>query len=109
MKKFNYLLSNSGKFHHFELAKVLYKKKQLTQIVCGYPWFKLKHEKIPKHLVEAHGFFSILNFFLKKIGKLEFFSDYINILKKRYIDKITSKYVDRADVLIALGGIGINT
>ena len=61
MKKLNYLLSNSGKFHHFELGKELYKRNQLTKIVCGYPWFKLKHEKIPKHLVESRGFFQMSN------------------------------------------------
>ena len=109
MNKFNYLLSNAGKFHHFELAKVLYKRKQLSQIVCGYPWFKLKYEKIPKHLVEAHGFFNILNAFFRSYHKLKFFSDYIDILNNKYIDNITSKYINRADVLIALSGTGLNT
>ena len=109
MNRFNYLLSNAAKFHHFEIAKELYKRKQLSQIVCGYPWFKLKYEKIPKHLVEAHGFFNILHFFFRNYRKLKFFSDYIDILNNKYIDNITSKYINRADVLIALSGTGLNT
>ena len=62
MEKIKYILSNSGKFHHFEVAKALYRKDQLTKIVCGYPWFKLKKEKIPKNYVRCFGFFNGLNF-----------------------------------------------
>ena len=108
MKKLKYLLSNSGKFHHFELAKVLYKRNQLAKIICGYPWFKLRHEKIPKHFVESGGFFNIINFFFRDSYKLKFFSEHLNILNKQNIDKIACKYTDQADVLIALSGTGLN-
>ena len=46
MKKYKYILSNSGKFHHFEVAKELYKRNQLEKIICGYPWFKLRYEVV---------------------------------------------------------------
>ena len=46
--KLNYVLSCSGKNHYFDIAKVLYDRKQLTKIVCGYPWFKLKKYGINK-------------------------------------------------------------
>ena len=46
MKKFKYLLSNSRKFHHPEVAKVLYEHEKLTKLVCGSPWFKLKDKRI---------------------------------------------------------------
>jgi hypothetical protein len=36
------LLSYHSRFHYFEIVKVLYKNDQLSQIVSGYPWFKLR-------------------------------------------------------------------
>ena len=60
MNSFKYLLSNARKFHHPEVAKVLYKHGKLTKLVCGSPWFKLKDKKIPKNLIK------IPDFFLKK-------------------------------------------
>ena len=33
MNKLKYILSNSGKFHHFEVAKVLYERNQLDKII----------------------------------------------------------------------------
>ena len=110
MNKLKYLLSNSGKFHHFELAKVLYKRNQLTKIICGYPWFKLKYEKIPKSFVESHGIFNTVRYFVGDNNKLKSFTDYLDILNKKNIDRITCKYTDNddVDVLIALSSVGLN-
>ena len=33
MNRFNYLLSNAAKFHHFEVAKELYKRKTLIKLL----------------------------------------------------------------------------
>ena len=46
MQKLRYLLATHGRFHYFELAKILYERNQLHKIISGYPWFKLKKEKI---------------------------------------------------------------
>ena len=112
MTKLNYILSNAGKFHHFELGKALYQKKQLKKIICGYPWFKLKYEKIPKELVESHGLLRIIrepiisNPYFKKLD------NFLNILNAKNIDRTTCKYIDNfdgADVLIALSQVGLNS
>jgi len=113
MKKFNYILSCSGKFHYFEVAKILHERNQLTKIVCGYPWIKLKNEKIPKNLVGSHGIFNILNYLYNKIGlDFDFFTDYLNKLNYINIDKITSNHIDNyneVDVLIGLAKVGLNS
>ena len=110
MNKFNYLLSSPGKFHHFEVAKVLYKRNQLAKIICGYPWFKLKYEKIPKSFVESHGILNIVRYLFGNNNKLKSFIDYLDILNAKNIDRITCKYTDNddVDVLIALSTAGLN-
>ena len=74
------MLSCHGRFHYFEVAKVLYKNDQLSQIVSGYPWFKLKNENLPKNKVTtvAFGIFIILAALLGKIS-LTFFKKLILI------------------------------
>ena len=54
--KIKYILSLSAKFTYFETARILYKRNQLAKIICGYPWFKLRNEKIPKKLVSSNAF-----------------------------------------------------
>ena len=41
-----FIIASSGKYHHFNLAKSLFKKNNLTKIFTGYPWFKIKREMI---------------------------------------------------------------
>ena len=67
MKKINYLISTPGRFHNFEVAKILYNRNQLHKIVSGYPWIKLKKEKIPKNFVECFGLFGGLMFLHRKM------------------------------------------
>ena len=70
MKKKNYTILTSGKFHYFEIAKILYERKQLSKIVSGYPWVKLKNELIHKKFIDSSGYFQIMTHFLHKIPKV---------------------------------------
>ena len=83
MRKLKYILSNSGKFHHFEVAKILYKRNQLEKIICGYPWFKLKDEKISKRFVESQGIYNILKYPIRNNSYFQKFSDYLGVLNKK--------------------------
>jgi starch synthase len=47
------VLSTIGKFHSFDLARQIHKRGALTAIFSGYPWFKLKNEKLPKPSVKT--------------------------------------------------------
>ena len=66
MEKLRYLISSPGRFHNFEVAKVLYSRNQLYKIISSHPWIKLKRERIPKNFVDCFGIFSILVFLLRK-------------------------------------------
>ena len=97
MKKKKYLITTAGKFHHFELAKAIYKKEQLTKIICGYPWFKLKKEGIPKNLISPFGLIRILREPLIKQKLFKEIDDFLNIYLHKKIDSITSKIIDEND------------
>ncbi len=111
MKKLKYILTNSGKFHHFEVAKILFKRNQLKKIICGYPWFKLKNEKIPKELVESLGIYNIVKYPFRNILYFKRFLEFLTKLNKKNIDRATCKLIDKnndADVLLALAGVSLN-
>jgi starch synthase len=112
MKKRKYLLNSAGKFHHFELGKVLLKKNQLSKIISGYPWFKLKKEGIPKRFVEANGLMRVLREPLIKLKSFKQIDHFLNIYAQKKIDKITSKIIDKddeIDVLIAQSKCGLES
>ena len=104
--KNKFLLSCHGRFHYFEIAKVLYKNDQLSQIVSGYPWFKLKNENLPKNKVTtvAFGIFTILAALSGKIS-LTFFKKLILILsniRAIYIIKRSSNFLSNSDIFLSL-------
>jgi len=111
--KNKFLLSCHGRFHYFEIAKVLYKNDQLSQIVSGYPWFKLKNENLPKNKVitVAFGIFTILAALLGKISS-SIFKKLIQILhniRAIYIDKRSSNFFENSNVFLSLSGSGFET
>ena len=77
MNSFKYLLSNGRKFHHPEVAKVLYEHEKLTKLVCGSPWFKLKDKKVPKNLIDMNFFINVLRYFVPSNNKLKFIHNYL--------------------------------
>jgi glycosyltransferase involved in cell wall biosynthesis len=111
--KNNFLLSCHGRFHYFEIAKIIYKNNQLSQIVSGYPWFKLKNENLPKNKVTivAFGIFTILASILGKISPA-IFKKLIQILfniRAVYIDKQSANFLDNSNVFLSLSGGGLET
>ena len=108
--KLNYVLSCSGKNHYFDIAKVLYDRNQLTKIVCGYPWFKLKKYGINKKFVSSNGFIRILrepfiaSEFYKKINI------FLNSLNSKNIDRIVCNLVNKnknIDILLGFAGVSL--
>jgi len=109
--KNKFLLSCHGRFHYFEIAKVLYKNNQLSKIISGYPWFALKKENLPRHKVFTYSIFIILSFLLEKIN-LKIFNKFIKILRKKNainIDKQSSKFINQANIFLSLSGAGLET
>ena len=110
MKKLSYLISSGGRFHNFEVAKVLYSRNQLHKIISGYPWFKLKREKIPKSFVECFGLFGGLIFLHRKMKyQSKYITENLDILNLTNIDRMSLKHINQADVFLSLSGTGLNT
>jgi starch synthase len=112
MTKLKYILSASAKFLLFETGRILHQRNQLEKIICGYPWFKLKNENIPKDLVIASGLYNILRYPLWSLPIAKPYQDLLGILNKKNIDKLVCNFLDQnnnADVLLGLAGVSLNS
>ena len=98
-----YIIINTGKFHHFELAKAIHKKNQLIKIICGYPWIKLKKEGLSKKYVECVNLISIV-FHLALRCKLYFILNFLNKIIHKIIEKKHLKHLDKCNIIIGLSG-----
>ncbi|WP_089698212.1 glycosyltransferase family 4 protein [Candidatus Pelagibacter communis] len=103
--KNSYIISNPGKFHHFEVARELHKMEMLNKIICGYPWFKLKNSGVPKEKIVSVSLNTILSRFLNG-GWLK---DNLNISQFKKIDNITKKYFNNNNIYLGLSGSSLNS
>ena len=109
--KNNFLLSCHGRFHYFEIAKVLYNSGQLSQIITNYPWFKIKNEGIPKSLVSTNSFFQVANYLFSK-ANLKILNKLHNIINWNsaiHLDHKCLKFIDKSDIFLSLSGGGLQT
>ena len=107
-----YILSLSAKFTYFETARILHSRNQLSRIICGYPWFKLRNENIPKRFVSSHGIYNILKYPFLSIEFAKKYLDFFGILNKKNIDKQTLKIIEKNndyDVLLGLAGVALQS
>ena len=112
MRKNKYIITTAGKFHHFDVARVIEKKNQLFKIVSGYPWFKLKKENVPKKFVEAYGIYRILREPIIRNSKFKKINDFLNILMEKKLDDITTKIIEdneNIDVFIGQSQCGLKS
>lgn len=49
-----------GRFHHFDLARQLYKADAFAGIFTPYPRFKLRHERLPEELIHTYPFWTMV-------------------------------------------------
>ena len=111
-RKLKYILSLSAKFTYFETARILHSRNQLSRIICGYPWFKLRNENIPKRFVSSHGIYNILKYPFLSIEFAKKYLDFFGILNKKNIDKQTLKIIEKNndyDVLLGLAGVALQS
>ncbi|RPG55686.1 MAG: glycosyltransferase [Flavobacteriales bacterium TMED235] len=109
MNKLKYLISNSRKFHHPEVAKVLYNHNKLVKLVCGSPWYKLKNKNIPRNLIDTNFIINVLRYFLPDNNSFKFIHDYLNRLNVQFIDYRASKFINNTDVFLGLSKTGLKT
>ena len=103
--KNKYIISNPGKFHHFEVAREFNKLNMLDKIICGYPWFKLKNFGVPKEKIVSLSLNTILSRYIND-GWLK---DYLNINQFKKIDNTTKRYLNDNTVFLGLSGSSLNT
>tara|TARA_A100001011_G_scaffold282050_1_gene292160 strand:+ start:465 stop:1631 length:1167 start_codon:yes stop_codon:yes gene_type:complete len=112
MKKKNYIITTAGKFHHFEVARSIERKNQLSKIISGYPWFKLKKEKLAKKFVETQGIYRILQEPFIQFSSFKKIENILTILSAKNLDKITSKIIahnNDVDVFIGQSTCGLKS
>lgn len=77
MSQFDLIVN--GKFHYFEIAKVLNKRGLLNKIYTTYPKYHLAGYGIPAEKVKSLVFFEVLR---RIFNKVPFFSKDLNLLQK---------------------------
>jgi glycosyltransferase involved in cell wall biosynthesis len=101
-------ISVNGKFHAFELAKQLEKRRFLERLITSYPWFKMSKEGLPKEKVASLPMKEImqqaLNFipFLKNKISPEWYSASL-------FDKQASRYVRPCDIFVGWSGSSLHS
>ena len=104
------LLATSGRFHTFALARELHARSALSQVVTGFPWFKVARENLPRSCVRTTPVAQMLNFALKKAGLSSQRIDHRLLLEAlRNVDRLALTFADQADVFVALSGSGLQT
>jgi len=107
-RRLNYILSCSGKNHYIDIAKVLHQRNQLKNIVCGYPWYKLKNYQINKKFVSPNGLIRILREPLIGSSYFQRIDEFLNKLNSKMIDRVTCDKIDEiddVDVLLGFAGV----
>lgn len=95
-----------GKFHAFNLAEQLEKKKYLNNLITSYPIWKIVYNyNIQKKKIKSIFFKEIVERFLMKIRLLELYNSiqyYLNL----YFEYFSSKKVDfkKTDILVGWSG-----
>ena len=109
MNKSKYLLSNSRKFHHLEIAKILYENNKLEKLVCGSPYYKLKDKNIPKKFLNTNPIFNIIRELIPNLNFLKIIHDLLNIANVKNIDFQSSKFIENSDIFLSLSKSGLRT
>jgi glycosyltransferase involved in cell wall biosynthesis len=104
-------LSTIGKFHSFDLARQLHAHGALAGIFTGYPRFKLRHERLPQHLV--HTFPWMHTPYMGLPRRRELLGDRL-VKAWEYLDAVTldthvARNLPECDVFVGLSGSSLRS
>jgi glycosyltransferase involved in cell wall biosynthesis len=100
-------ISILGRFHFFDLAKQLEKKKYLKQLITSYPKFKAKEWGISKAHVDSLLFIEVI---IRVLRRTWFFNSNLNIKIKKIYGFLSSAILQKnIDVFIFFAGNGFNS
>jgi glycosyltransferase involved in cell wall biosynthesis len=99
-----------GVFHHFDLARELQRRGDLTAIFSTWPWRRLQREGLPRDKVHTFPWVHTPEFVLRRAGLLPRWVDdltgYANALS---FDEYTARRIPECDALIGISGSSLKT
>ncbi len=99
-----------GVFHHFDLARELERRAELTAIFSTWPWKRLQREGIPKAKVHTFPWIHTAEYVARRAGVLPaFVEDWTGYANALAFDEYTVRRVPECDALIALSGSSLKT
>ncbi len=99
-----------GVFHHFDLARELQRRGDLTAIFSTWPWKRLKREGLPKAKVHTFPWIHTGEYLARRAGALPaFLEDWTGYANALAFDEYTVRTVPECDALIALSGSSLKT
>lgn len=97
-----------GKFHHFDLAKQLYKRGLLERFYTGYPAFKLHGQQLPMEKTTTFPWLMGLRMGLPRYGILPRWCDgTLHRWVQESLDAHVAATLPECNVLFALSGSGL--
>jgi starch synthase len=99
------VLSTTGKFHTFSLARQLKKRDMLVCVYTSYPQLKLKNEQLEKNEIRTRPEMRLLQHAVSKIQFLKTkFDKNLAWLNRKLLEKYIYKTIPPCDVYIGLSG-----
>jgi glycosyltransferase involved in cell wall biosynthesis len=99
-----------GVFHHFDLARELYRRGHLDKIYSTWPWARLKREGIPHDKVSTFPWVHTPEFLLARAKLLpHWLGEEIGYLNPITFDEWTLRRIKDCDAFIAISGAGLKT
>lgn len=104
------VLTTSGKFHTFDLARQMHKRDALAAIYTGYPAFQLKNEQLPAASIRSFPWLHTLYMARRKVGLTnKRFSRELAWWGHQALDAYAAATLPPCDVFVGLSASGLAT
>jgi len=103
------VLSSSGKFHFFDLARQMERRGVLTRIFCGHPRWKLRAERLPASKIRTLPWTSLSYHLVFRLTTNRRLRRLISWLCNQNIDAFTAAFLPPCDVFMAISANGLKT
>jgi glycosyltransferase involved in cell wall biosynthesis len=101
------VLSTIGKFHTFDLARQLHKRGALRTVFSGYPWFKLKNERLPRESVKTFPYLHAP--YMRLFSDSGLVQQFCEWQDKLWFDRYVTDRLPGCDVFCGLSGSALSS
>jgi alpha-maltose-1-phosphate synthase len=101
------VLSTIGKFHTFDLARQLHKRRALRTIFSAYPWFKLKNENLPRESVKTFPYLHAP--YMRLIPHSRPVQQFWEWQDKLWFDRYVTRRLPECDIFCGLSGSALSS